>query len=68
MKSIFITLLVVIFFLGITPNYGCAQIQKKVIKVEKKGKRGYLGVEVQDVTKKNKEKKNLYVDKKGMSL
>lgn len=63
MKSIFIALVVLIFFLGITPNYGCGQIEKKIIKVEKKGKQGYLGVEVRDVTKKIKEKKNLSVDR-----
>lgn len=63
MKSIFISLFLIILFLGLPPNYGYAQIQKKIIKVEQKGKRGYLGVEVQDVTKKLKDKKNLSVNR-----
>jgi len=63
MKLIIVTVLSVILFLGLTPNNGYGQVQKKIIKIEKKGKQGYLGVEIQDVTRKLKEKKNLSVDK-----
>ncbi len=63
MKLHIISVLIVLLFIGAAPNYGCGQTHKQIIKVEKKGKRGYLGVEVQDVTRKLKEKKNLSVDR-----
>ena len=63
MKLHIILVLIVLLFIGAAPNYGGGQTHRQIIKVEKKGKRGYLGVEVQDVTRKLKEKKNLSVDR-----
>jgi len=62
MKSKIISALLFVFFLGMITNDGSGQTHKKIIKIENKGKQGYLGVEIQDVTKKLKEKKNLSVD------
>jgi serine protease Do len=63
MKLHIILVLIVLLIIGAAPNYGGGQTHRQIIKVEKKGKRGYLGVEVQDVTRKFKEKKNLSVDR-----
>ena len=62
MKSKIIFALLFVFLLGMIANDGSGQTHKKIIKIENKGKQGYLGVEIQDVTKKLKEKKNLSVD------
>jgi C-terminal processing protease CtpA/Prc len=62
MRVKILAVLVAVFLLGITPNYGCGQTHKQIIRIEKKGKQGYLGVELQDVTKKLKEKKGLSID------
>lgn len=63
MKSKIISALLFVFLLGVIANYGSGQTHKKIIKIENKGKQGYLGVEIQDVTNKLKEKKNLSVDR-----
>jgi C-terminal processing protease CtpA/Prc len=63
MKQKIVMALVLLLSLSILPNVGLSQIKKEIIKIEKKGKQGYLGVEIQDVNKKLKEKKNLSVDR-----
>ena len=54
-----VILLAVVFAL---PVNGSAQAISKVVKVTTKQKQGYLGVELKDVDRKLKEKKNLTVD------
>ncbi len=46
-----------------TPYFGCAQFCVGIHDIKKQQSQGYLGVEIQDVTKKLKEKKNLTLDK-----
>ncbi|MBI5475806.1 MAG: PDZ domain-containing protein [Ignavibacteriales bacterium] len=63
MKTKLVLLLMLVLAIGAVSEGAGAQIKKKVIKIENKGKQGYLGVEIQDVTKKMKEKKDLPVDR-----
>ncbi|MBA4312472.1 MAG: hypothetical protein C0417_07560 [Chlorobiaceae bacterium] len=63
MKQKIVMVLAVLLSLSILSDFGWGQIKKEIIKVEKKVKQGYLGVEIQDVNKKLKEKKNLSVDR-----
>jgi serine protease Do len=59
MNVLFIVLLASILAL---PVNGSAQKVSKIVKVTSDGKRGYLGVELKDIDRKLKEKKNLTVD------
>ncbi|MBI5020770.1 MAG: PDZ domain-containing protein [Ignavibacteriales bacterium] len=63
MKQRIILALVLMLGLSILPNPGWGQIKKEVIKIESKGKQGYLGVQILDVNKKLKDKKNLSVER-----
>jgi serine protease Do len=60
MNVFFIVLLASILAL---PVSGSAQKVSKIVKVTTDGKRGYLGVELKDIDRKLKEKKNLTVDR-----
>jgi C-terminal processing protease CtpA/Prc len=59
MKVFFAILLASIMVL---PVNGSAQKVAKIVKVTSDGKRGYLGVELKDIDRKLKEKKNITVD------
>lgn len=60
MKKFYILTLTLLFIAF--PDQGCGQFRVRAYNIEKKGLQGYLGVEVQDVNKKLKEKRNLNVD------
>lgn len=63
MKARIIMMTLVGLIFAMSADYALGQVEKKIIKIDKSGKGAYLGVELQDVTKKLKDKKNLPVEK-----